>query len=338
MGKSVSFGFLFDFRNPQEWRKPWVELYAETLDYIGWLETLGVDAVWVAEHHVADDGYLPSPLIMLSAIAARTKRIKIGAAVALAPFYHPVRFAEDVAVLDIIAGGRLELGLALGYRRRETDAYGLDFRTRASRMEEFIQVVRRLWAGETVDFEGRHFNLKNAWINPRPPRGQIPLLIGGFSPKAMERVAKYGDGYLGRIELADTYVQLVAACGRDPSEARIYIPSLTLAVAEDPEKALEELAPYYDYLNNSYGDWLGEDQYDSQIALDSIPKRMSLEEFKASGLLQVLTPDDAIASLRGLQAQGPVEHITISVPPGIPLDRFAPYIETFVTKVMPAFR
>jgi alkanesulfonate monooxygenase SsuD/methylene tetrahydromethanopterin reductase-like flavin-dependent oxidoreductase (luciferase family) len=338
MTRGMNFGFLYDFRNPAQWRKSWPDMYAETLEFIAWTETLGVDAAWVAEHHVAEDGYLPSPLIALSAIAARTKRLRIGSAVALAPFYHPVRFAEDAAIVDIIANGRLEVGVALGYRRRETDAYGLDFAARAGRMEEFIQIVRRLWTGETFDFEGRHFRLKNASIMPRPPRGHIPLLIGGFSPKAMQRVARYGDAYLGRIELAETYRDLLAACGRDPSQAKIYIPSLTLVAADDPERALQELAPYYYYLNNSYGDWLSEDQYESRIALENIPKRMSLEEFKASGLLQVLTPDEAVAMLQGLRAQGPVEHVTVSVPPGIPLSKFAPYVETFANKVLPAFR
>jgi alkanesulfonate monooxygenase SsuD/methylene tetrahydromethanopterin reductase-like flavin-dependent oxidoreductase (luciferase family) len=141
--KKLTFGYLYDFRNPTQWRRPWGELYAETLDLIALTEQLGFEGVWVPEHHNSEDGYLPSPLSMLGAIAARTKRMKLGTAIALAPLYHPVRFAEDCAVLDILSQGRLEMAVAVGYRRRETDALGVPFNSRGTRTDEFIQIVRR---------------------------------------------------------------------------------------------------------------------------------------------------------------------------------------------------
>ena len=88
-----------DFRNPQLWQRPWPELYAEILDFVEWSQSVGFEGAWVPEHHAAEDGYQPSPLVLLAAIAARTKRLKLGSGVALAPLYHPVRFAEDCAVL-----------------------------------------------------------------------------------------------------------------------------------------------------------------------------------------------------------------------------------------------
>src|SRR3990167_5118163 len=109
MSVKLSFGYLYDLRNPPQWERPWPQVYAETLDFIEWTETVGFDGAWVPEHHGAPDGYIPSPLVALAAIAARTKRMKIGSGVALAPLYHPVRFAEDCAVLDILANGRLEM-------------------------------------------------------------------------------------------------------------------------------------------------------------------------------------------------------------------------------------
>ncbi|HET8710938.1 MAG TPA: LLM class flavin-dependent oxidoreductase, partial [Spongiibacteraceae bacterium] len=185
MNTKLSFGYLYDFRNPVQWQRPAADLYAETLDVIAWSETVGFDGAWVPEHHVAEDGYMPAPLIALAAMAARTKKIKLGSAIALAPLYHPVRFAEECAVLDILANGRLEMALAIGYRQRETAAYGVDFTKRGSRFDEFLHIVRALWAGETVSFEGRHFNVKNARLMPPSPRGQIPLYIGGFAEKAL---------------------------------------------------------------------------------------------------------------------------------------------------------
>src|SRR5262245_2079132 len=105
----IKFGFFFDLRNPPQWHKPWADLYAETLEFIAWTEQLGFEGAWVAEHHGSEDGYVPSPLVMATAIAARTKKLRIGTSLAVAPFYHPVRFAEDCAVIDIIANGRLEV-------------------------------------------------------------------------------------------------------------------------------------------------------------------------------------------------------------------------------------
>jgi len=99
----------------------------------------------------------PSPLVALAAIAARTKTIKLGSAIALAPLYHPVRFAEECAVLDILSNGRLEMALAVGYRRREAEAYGVDFSSRGRRTDEFLDIVRKLWAGETLSCQGKHF-------------------------------------------------------------------------------------------------------------------------------------------------------------------------------------
>ena len=120
MSGKLTFGYIYDFRNPPQWHRPSEQLYAEMLDLIAWSESAGFAEAWIPEHHIASDGYMPSPLIAMAAIAARTSKIRIGSGIALAPLYNPVRFATDCAVLDIIAGGRIDLGLAIGYRRRET--------------------------------------------------------------------------------------------------------------------------------------------------------------------------------------------------------------------------
>ncbi|MCW1404131.1 LLM class flavin-dependent oxidoreductase [Novosphingobium sp. MW5] len=162
----LTFGYLFDFRNPAQWQRDWHELYEETVALAAWTEEAGFDAAWVPEHHLASDGYVTSPLIALAAIAARTGRIRLGSAISLAPLYHPYRFAEDCVVLDALSGGRLEMALAIGYRRREYEAFGLDFTKRGARFDEFLDVATRLWAGETVNFEGNHFTLKGARLSP----------------------------------------------------------------------------------------------------------------------------------------------------------------------------
>jgi hypothetical protein len=114
VGNKLTFGYLYDFRNPAAWHRPWTDLYAETLEFATWTETVGFEGAWVPEHHAADDGYQPSPMVTLAALAARTKRMRIGSAVALAPLYHPVRFAEECGA-DRTGGLRTRGG---AHRRR----------------------------------------------------------------------------------------------------------------------------------------------------------------------------------------------------------------------------
>ncbi|MDR2858028.1 MAG: LLM class flavin-dependent oxidoreductase [Novosphingobium sp.] len=333
MSGKLTFGYLYDFRNPPQWRRPWEELYAETLDVIAETERLGFQGAWLPEHHLAEDGYLPSPLVALAAVAARTSRMRIGTGVALAPLYNPVRFAQDAALVDILSNGRLDLGLAIGYRKRETAAFGVDFTRRGARFDEFLRIVTRLWAGETVDFSGRHFQIAGALLRPPAPRGRVPLYIGGFAEKAMERVARYGDGYIGSPDVCGLYVDKLREQGKDPAAARIRVTGLTTVVARDPEAAMAELAPHFLHVNNSYGEFFAEDQALGMAGM----KPKTLEEYKACGELQILTPDAAIAMFRDMQARMPVEHFMMAMPPGLPAERFLRYAADFAEDVIPAF-
>jgi alkanesulfonate monooxygenase SsuD/methylene tetrahydromethanopterin reductase-like flavin-dependent oxidoreductase (luciferase family) len=307
MPRPLTFGYLYDFRNPEPWRRPWEDLYAETLETIAWTESLGFDGAWIPEHHGADDGYMPAPMVTLAAVAARTSRMKIGTGVALAPLYH----------------------------RRETAAFGVDFTRRGARFDEFLEIVQRLWAGETVTFEGKHFTVHDAQVRPPAPRGRIPLYIGGFAEKALARVARHADGYFGNEEVCGLYADKLRAEGKDPANARIRIQGLFVVVARDPQAARDELAPYFHYVNNAYGEWLNEDK---AIGLDDPAlKPMDLEAFKQSKILQIWTPDQAIDRFRAMRERIPVEHFTMMLPPGMPQDRFRDYAQLFADEVIPAF-
>ena len=124
-------GTIIGFQNPAQWRVPWPELYESGLRFAEEAEALGLDEVWLTEHHFADDGYCPALLPVAAAIAARTTRIRIGTKVVLLPFHNPLRLAEDVAVVDVLSGGRIDLGVAAGYRHEEFAGFGIDRRERA---------------------------------------------------------------------------------------------------------------------------------------------------------------------------------------------------------------
>src|ERR1700747_2365577 len=142
--RKIRFGLWYDFRNPSQWHQSPDRRYSEILNQIAWGENHGFEDVWLSEHHFIEDGYLPSILPVAAAIAARTKRIRIASGVLLMPFHNPVRLAEDIAVVDVISGGRFELGVGVGFKLEEFDSFGVSFRERGLRTNQSLDIIRRL--------------------------------------------------------------------------------------------------------------------------------------------------------------------------------------------------
>jgi alkanesulfonate monooxygenase SsuD/methylene tetrahydromethanopterin reductase-like flavin-dependent oxidoreductase (luciferase family) len=331
--KPLRFGYLLDFRNPAAWLRRWEDIYAESLEFICWSETIGFEIAWLPEHHGTEDGFLASPLMIAAAVAARTKKLRITTGVALAPLYHPLRLAEDMAALDLLSMGRAELAVGLGYLRSETDAFGVDFRSRGRRTDELLDVVIRLWEGETVTFTGEFFHLEKACISPLPvQKPHMPILIGGLSRPGIRRAARYGSGFFGALDNYPAYMQELKALGRAGIAARFDLVSdMWFLVAEDPDEAFEETAPYYYYQINTYAKWHAQTEWDMQP--------MDFDTFKKSGVVKVLAPEAAIDFLRKRREAAPtMESFCMTVPPGLPLENFAKYADLFAKKVIPAFR
>ncbi len=131
--------------------------YRETVELVRLAEALGFDSAWVSEHHGASDGYLPSLLPMLAALASATERIRLGTGVVLTPLHDPLRLAEDAAVVDQISEGRLILGLGIAWRPEEFRMFGVPFAERLARTVETVEILRRAWTGERFSFAGEVF-------------------------------------------------------------------------------------------------------------------------------------------------------------------------------------
>lgn len=192
---SLGFGLITCQRYPGDPRSD-TEIYAQALDLAEQAEQLGLDSVWVSEHHFVDDGYLPSLLPMCAALAARTRRVQIGTALALAPLHDPIRLAEDAAVTDLISGGRLTLGIGLGWREEEFDGLGIPLADRVPRLVSGMATLRGAWRGELVRGGPDHSRPAVA-VRPLPARtGGPPLWVGAMSEPAIRRAGRLADGFM----------------------------------------------------------------------------------------------------------------------------------------------
>ncbi len=186
------------------------EIYGRALALAEQADALGLDSVWVSEHHFVDDGYLPSALPMCAAIAARTRRAAIGTGLILAPLHDPLRLAEDAAVTDLIAGGRLILGLGLGWREEEFDALGVPLAERVPRLTGTVDVLRGAWRGDLVPGGARQDGPAVA-VRPLPARpGGPPIWIGAMADRAVARAGRIADGFMAAEVTPQTLAGQVA--------------------------------------------------------------------------------------------------------------------------------
>jgi alkanesulfonate monooxygenase SsuD/methylene tetrahydromethanopterin reductase-like flavin-dependent oxidoreductase (luciferase family) len=231
-------GVYLDLRNPAQWRRPWADHYARSLEWIEEAERLGADSVWLSEHHFFEDGYLPQPLTFAGAVAARTRRMRIGTAILLAPLRSALQIAEEATVVDCLSGGRLDLGLGAGYVAREFDAYEADLGRRYSRTDQRIREIRALLAGGE--------------LSPPPIQTPLPLWLGYQGPQGAARAGRLGVGLLtlNRASLAP-YQEGLREGGYAPETAQM-AGLVGAVVSDDPESARERLLPHIAHQLNTY--------------------------------------------------------------------------------------
>ena len=255
----IGYGWLSAQHHPDDPRSD-VEIYRQAIDIAVELEAGGIDSVWTSEHHFVDDGYMPSQLPVLAAIAARTSRIGLGTGVLLAPMFDPLHLAEDAATVDLISGGRLILGLGIGWRQEEFEGFGVPAGERGSRLEGTIEVLRQAWSDGLVTGDGRHFRYDGLNVTPKPAQpGGPPIWIGAGAESAVRRVGRVADGYLGGPASPESLARRIGwareeaqATGRDSSSisANLYRPTFAWHDGDGWDR-IREFAWYMDW---KYGD------------------------------------------------------------------------------------
>ncbi|GIT42089.1 MAG: hypothetical protein Ct9H300mP11_00250 [Chloroflexota bacterium] len=188
-------------------------------------EQAGFDSCFFGEHHQDKDGFLPSPLIVCTAVAASTTKLRVGTSVILLPLHHPVRLAEDVVTLDIVSKGRVTVGVGLGYQQADFDAFGVNMSDRVELFEEKVEILHKCWSGEEFSFHGKHHQLTNLLCGPNLfQRPNPPLWIGASAPVSARRAANIADAIVttpsttleNTANLIGHYNRAALAAGKTP--------------------------------------------------------------------------------------------------------------------------
>ena len=330
-GTGPTFGLWYDFRQKPP-LEDYARFYAECFEEIEEAERLGYAGVWLSEHHFVDDGYLPSPLVVAAAIAARTESMTVGTNVLLLPMHHPLRVAEDAAVVDLISGGRFVLGVGQGYVQHEFEVLGFNRKYRPSLFEEGVEIIRRAWEEGRIGYEGKRWRFEDLPFGPRPER-RPPIYIGAFAEPAIDRAARMADGFLasaGGGEFVNTYRKVREALIRHGREDEDFpfVASGVVYVCEDSERARDEVAPAIAYQRSRYAEW-GTDRERPK------PEPLRPEDLPWERYL-VGNPDEVADGLARLYAEAPYDHFCFwSRLPGVTHEQALESMRLFASEVAP---
>ena len=200
----------------------------ETLEEIKLADELGFDSAWLAEHHFSRYGILGNPLLLGAAVAEATTRIRIGTAVVVLPFHNPLRLAEDAAAIDILSGGRLDLGVGRGYQPGEFRGFGIEAETSKQRYAEIVDILKLAWSGKPFSYQGAHYIVPELRASPKPVQpGGPPILHAVVSASSFVERGRAGDRIitsptfspLGLVKRNfDAYREALVASGHDPAD------------------------------------------------------------------------------------------------------------------------
>ena len=313
----------YDLRCPEFGPRP-ASLLAAALDQAAYAEQHGIERVQVSEHHHSQDGYISAPFVAAAAFAARTRTMRVRLSALVLTLHDPVRAAEDLAMIDVLSEGRLEVTAAAGYREIEFEMLGQQFAGRGTRLRHAIELLRQAWTGEPITFEGRP-----VLVRPRPvQRGGPPIIMGGSTPKAAQRAAQIADGFDPTdFTLITSYVDACAALGKQPGDCRPKVGPFFVHISEDPERDRHRLAPHVQHEMQQYAQW-------AAIAspIGGSPG-IDLDQVWGAGSHQVLTPAECVDLLAELDSEGVFALHPLAG--GIPPDAANESLRLFIEDVLP---
>ncbi|QUT07822.1 LLM class flavin-dependent oxidoreductase [Sphingobium phenoxybenzoativorans] len=326
--------------------KPREQIFKESVEQVVLADELGFDNVWFAEHHFSNYGLCPSPLMMVAHTAAKTKRIKLGSGVVIAPLYHPSRLLAEIGLADILTEGRLELGVGKGYQGYEFERFGVTLEDSADITTEMFDLIEMGLSEKTFDYNGKHFNLPRSTISCKPlQKPTPPIWYAGGEVAHLRRCARndypvFMSGALGGltrlIGIRKEYEKLVAAEGRNPADAKVACSRMVFVTDSKAEADhFLDCARYQQRLALSFKNRrenVSEDYIIGEVPFEGEPDMDRIRHNLPVGDVDTVV-EKMVALLRGLQPHhvallmqvGDMEHKSVTKS-----------MERFITDVVPA--
>jgi alkanesulfonate monooxygenase SsuD/methylene tetrahydromethanopterin reductase-like flavin-dependent oxidoreductase (luciferase family) len=320
----------YDLRSAPDIGVPLDVVYRAALEQSAWADReLDVAQIRISEHHATDDGYCPSPLVAAAGFGAATNAARVVVCAVVLPLHDPVEIAEQVAVADLVAGGRLDVVFGAGYRTSEFAMFGRPIEGRIGDLEHGIRTLQRCWTGESFSLDGRTVR-----VSPRPVQSpHPPLYLGGSTAAAARRAARLGIGLMpgGRDEpLIEAFVEACRAEGRPSGPVIRSNPPMAVFVSDDPEHTWAQIAPFAVHEVRTYARWEAERPGNNGFAgLDVL----SADDLAASGMYAIVTPGECVELFQGLGGgEALILHPLLS---GLDPDVGWASLELFASEVLP---
>ena len=288
----------FDMRAPA-WGTPTQQLYAAALEMAAYADEIGVDRIGLMEHHGSEDGYLPAPFVMAGGVAAVTKRVTIGLGAVILPLHDPVKIAEQMAIVDLISNGRLQVIFGAGYVPFEFQMFGASMKDRGRLLDKGIDTILRALHGERFEANGRP-----VYIRPLPvQKPEDIVFVGGGVAASAKRAARFGVGFGPmRADIIPIYEEECRQLGREPGKYTRpchRLPGI-LMLSEDPDRTWSILEPHALHVVSEYAKWAAQEENSNSPfrGMDT------LEALRKSGMFAVWTPEELVANADKVEDKG----------------------------------
>ena len=291
----MQFSLLNAVRNHPDAPYALADVYADYISDAVLAEELGFTHSWYGEHHFRECQWTGSPMLVATAVAARTTRLRVGTAVALLPFHDPIRVAEDAAIADILSNGRFDLGVGPGSQYEEFVSFGVDPAEMNKRAWESIDWIQRAFTDPgAFSHKGTYYDIPEMTFTTKPVQDPLPMWWGGMGPRNLARAAARGMNLIGPFNAG--YEAALVAAGRDPADHQMAV-MIPVCVADSTDKAWDIAGPGIEYFVNFY-------QLRKNLDGSPAPEsaRVTIEMLRSGNagfwFAAVGTPDDVIAKLR----------------------------------------
>jgi alkanesulfonate monooxygenase SsuD/methylene tetrahydromethanopterin reductase-like flavin-dependent oxidoreductase (luciferase family) len=301
--------------------------YRAGLDMAVFAEQHGFMAATLEEHHGADNGWSPSPLVMAGAILSRTTSLNVSISALLVPLHDPLRIAEDIAVLDLLSGGRLSVIGGIGYRPEEYAAHGKDWTNRGQLMDECVDTLLKAWTGEPFEYRGTTVR-----VTPKPlSQPMPPFMLGGTSKPAVRRAVRFRLPIFFAAPVPELMELYNTLCAEQGVQGFAMMPDAHFAhhfIDDDPDRAWAEIGHHLLHEASTYAAW---QTPDIRSAVHS--HASTVAELRAEGIYRIITPDEAVA-----EAKAGGDLFSFAFHPmcgGMPIDRGWQFLHNYADKVLP---